>query len=95
MKLSKEQVRHTAKLARLKLTEEEVELYSRQLSQVLDYMDILDEVDTSSVEPTSQVTGLKNVYREDKIKRVCDREELLACTKLPVERDQIKVKSVF
>ncbi|MBT5016473.1 Asp-tRNA(Asn)/Glu-tRNA(Gln) amidotransferase subunit GatC [Candidatus Peregrinibacteria bacterium] len=95
MKISKDQVRHVAKLARLSLDENEVEVFSKQLSAVFEYMDCLNEVDTDNVEPTSQVTGLKNVYREDEVKTSVDPAALLACTELPIENDQIKVKSVM
>ncbi|HCW32458.1 MAG: glutamyl-tRNA amidotransferase subunit C, aspartyl-tRNA(Asn)/glutamyl-tRNA (Gln) amidotransferase subunit C [Candidatus Peregrinibacteria bacterium GW2011_GWE2_39_6] len=96
MSLSGDQVRHVAKLARLALSEVEVVKFSKQLSAVLDYMAILNEVDTEGVAPTSQVTGLKNVDRVDEIKFLgCEPNDLLKCSPLPVQDDQIKVKSVF
>ncbi len=95
MKITKDQVRHVAKLARLSLDEDEVEVFSKQLSAVFEYMECLNEVDTDDVEPTSQVTGLTNVYREDEVKKGDDPAALLACTELPVEKDQIKVKPVL
>lgn len=79
MKLSKEQVEHIASLARLKLTEEEKDKYSEQLSAILDYMGKLQSVDTSRVEPTSQVTGLANVMRDDEISESGISGELVAC----------------
>jgi len=66
-KLSIEEVNHIAKLSKIELTEEEKEKYSEQLSSVLEYVDQLAEVDTEGVEPTSNITGLSNVMREDKI----------------------------
>lgn len=96
MELSQEQVRHIAKLARLDLRDEEVKKFSTQLTNILQYIEILDEVDTSAVLATNQVTGLSNVMREDVI---CAEwvapEELLASSELPVEQDQIRVKSVL
>ena len=90
--LSEEQVRHVAKLARIKLTDEEVAKFGPQLSKVLGYMDILNEVDTGNVAETSQVTGLKNVMEKDEVLQPqSTREELLDCTELPVESKQIKV----
>ncbi|HEX8762262.1 MAG TPA: Asp-tRNA(Asn)/Glu-tRNA(Gln) amidotransferase subunit GatC [Candidatus Saccharimonadales bacterium] len=65
--LSREDVLKLARLARLDLTDEEVEVYRKELSQVLDYVAQLDDVDVTGLEPTSQVTGLKNVMREDTI----------------------------
>lgn len=90
--LSDDQVKHVAKLARIKLTDEEVKKFGPQLSKVLDYMDILNEVDTKNVAETSQVTGLSNVMEKDEILTAqSTREELLDCTELPVESKQVKV----
>lgn len=66
MKLSNDQVKKVAKLANLPLTSEEENLYPKQLSKILNYIDQLNKVDTSSVEPTFNVTGLSNVMRKDK-----------------------------
>lgn len=93
MQLSQEQVRHIAKLARLGLSDEEVKKFSTQLTNILQYVEVLNEVDTASVEMTNQVTGLKNVMRDDVVNgEWTTRDELLACSELPVERDQIRVK---
>lgn len=78
MKLSKQEVEHIATLARLNLTEEEKEKYSEQLSGILSYFDKLREVDTSAVEPTSQVTGLTNIMREDEIEEFDASAEIVA-----------------
>lgn len=92
--IDKKQVEHVAKLARLGLKEGEAEKFAGQLSAILGYVDILEEVKEDAV-LTSQVTGLKNVSREDKEDRFCSGAELLECTELPVESDQIKVKNVI
>lgn len=90
--LTEEQVRYIAKLARLNLTDEEVKKFSGQLSGVLEYVDILKEVNTDGVELTSQVTGLENVMRKDEVvASEASREELLACSELGVENNQVKV----
>jgi aspartyl-tRNA(Asn)/glutamyl-tRNA(Gln) amidotransferase subunit C len=90
--LTEEQVRHVAKLARIDLADEEVKKFASQLSGVLDYMDILNEIDTEKVEETSQVTGLKNIMAEDEVDvGGCKREELLECTELPVDSEQVRV----
>ncbi|PIZ76713.1 Asp-tRNA(Asn)/Glu-tRNA(Gln) amidotransferase GatCAB subunit C [Candidatus Peregrinibacteria bacterium CG_4_10_14_0_2_um_filter_38_24] len=94
--LTEEQVRHVAKLARLKLTDEEVKKFAGQLSGVLEYVDILKEVDTEGVEITSQVTGLKNVMRKDEVvASTATREELLACSELEVDSNQVKVMNAI
>lgn len=97
MKLTKEQVCHVAKLARLGLSEAEVEKFQTQLSGILDYVGQLNEVDTEGVEPTAQVTGLTNITRDDRVKThaLAKPEKLIECSPLPIERNQIKVKSVF
>lgn len=64
--LSSEQVKKIAKLARLTLTEAEVEKFRPQLSEILKYVELLDEVNVEGVPPTAQTTGSKNVFREDK-----------------------------
>lgn len=96
MELTEAQVKHIAHLARLKLSDEEVKKFTTQLISILDWVSMLDEVDTTNVVPTSQITGLKNVLREDKIvPSTVSREELLGCTELPIENKQIKVKPVL
>jgi aspartyl-tRNA(Asn)/glutamyl-tRNA(Gln) amidotransferase subunit C len=65
--LTREDVLKLARLARLDLTDEEVEAYRKELSDVLQYVAQLDQVDTEGLQPTSQVTGLKNVMREDQV----------------------------
>ncbi len=67
-KLTKKNVLHVAKLANLTLTDEEVEKYLEQLSNIISYISQLDEVDVSELEPTSQTTGLENVLRIDELK---------------------------
>ena len=93
--LNGEQVRHIAKLARLGISSAESEKFAGQLSDILSYVEKLNEIKTDDVEPTSQVTGLTNISREDKAERFCEKKDLLACTELPVEKDQIKVKPVI
>ena len=96
MQLNKEQIQHIAKLARLELTEEELEKYGDQLSNILNYIDQLQEVDVAGVEPTAQITGLDNILRADQIKN-WDKEEIeLALKDAPdLEGRQIKVKRVI
>lgn len=67
-KLTKQEVLHVASLAKIELDSNEVEKYTEQLSMVVDYFSQLSEVDTKDVEPTSQTTGLENVFRLDEIK---------------------------
>lgn len=64
MKINIDQV---AKLARLNLTEEEKRLYGEQLSNILDYAEELQKLDTDKVKPTSHAIPMKNILREDKV----------------------------
>ena len=77
-KLSEKEVKHVAKLAKLDLTPQEVKKFQEQLSEVLSYMEILKEVKTEKIEPTSQVTSLENVFREDKTKTSLSQKEVLS-----------------
>ena len=65
MKISKQEVDHVAKLARLELSEQEQEKLTDQLSNILTYVEKLNELDTTGVEPTAHVLDIKNVMRED------------------------------
>jgi aspartyl-tRNA(Asn)/glutamyl-tRNA(Gln) amidotransferase subunit C len=65
MKISKQEVEHVAKLARLELSEQEKERLTDQLSNILTYVETLNSLDTKGVEPTSHVLDLKNVMRDD------------------------------
>lgn len=66
-KLTKTDVENVATLAKLDLTAAEIEKFLPQLSSIVDYVSELSQVDTEGVEPTSQTTGLENVYREDTV----------------------------
>ncbi len=70
-------VSHVAQLANLPLTDEEKNKLETQLSETLDYVKQLEEIDTKGVEPTSQVTGLENVFREDETAPSLSQEEAL------------------
>lgn len=78
MKLSKQEVEHVAKLARLAVSEEEKEAFGRQLSEILTYVGKLNELDTSKVEPTSHVLDLSNVFRDDVVRESLPAAEVLA-----------------
>ncbi len=78
MEISKEQVEHVAKLARLEVSEDEKAMFARQLSAILTYMDQLKEVDTEGVEPTATVLPTENVWREDAVRLSLAQEQALA-----------------
>ena len=67
MALTKKDVEHVARLARLALSEEEKERYTQQLGHILTYIEKMSALDTQNVPPTSHVLPLSNVWREDKV----------------------------
>lgn len=75
--IDREQVLHVARLARLRLSDEEVERMSSELSTILDHIEKINELDLESVEPTSHVVEVENVLREDEPRESWPREEIL------------------
>ncbi len=78
MKLSREQVIDIADLAKLDLTEQEIDQYAEQLSAVLDYADRLNELRTDDIPPTASVLPLQSVMREDEVRPSLPPEKVLA-----------------
>lgn len=78
MTLTREQVEHVAHLARLNLTNDEIERYREQLSAVLEYAEGLNEVDTTAVPPTATVLPLRTVLRADEPQPSFATEDILA-----------------
>lgn len=77
MPITKDQVRYVAHLSRLALTDEEVERFSEQLDEILGYVEKLNELDTSEVEPLLHALGASNVFREDRAGESIPRKEML------------------
>jgi len=71
-------VEHVAKLARLELTEDEKVLYTKQLGDVLGYVNQMNEVDTSNIEPMTQVIDFVNVMRDDNVHYDYTKDELMS-----------------
>ena len=67
--VTKETIKHVAKIARLQLTEDEIERFTVQLKDVLDSFKKIDAVDTKDVKPSFHPQEIKNVFREDKVKK--------------------------
>lgn len=78
MKLSRDEVLHIALLARLGLTETEVDKLSEQLSNILENFEVLQQVDTSGIPPTAQAIALQNVMKEDKEAASLPPDQILA-----------------
>jgi aspartyl-tRNA(Asn)/glutamyl-tRNA(Gln) amidotransferase subunit C len=79
------QVLHVAKLARLRLSEEEVERMTGELSSILEHVDRIAQMDLDGVEPTSHVVALENVWRADVPRPSLPRESALASAPEPVD----------
>lgn len=94
-KLSKADVLKLAALARLGLTDQEVEEFSTELTAILQYVEQLSAVDVDGLQPTSQVTGLTNVTRPDEVKDYGYKPHDLLKNVPAVEGDQIKVKRMI
>lgn len=94
-KLTREDVLKLARLSRLRLSDDEVEQFQSEISEILAYVEQLSAVDTAGLEPTSQVTGLTNVMREDtEIDYGISQNELLKNAPA-VDKKQFKVKRVL
>ena len=78
MKISRDEVLHIARLAKVGLTDAEVEKLSEQLSNILENFEALQQVDTENVPPTAQPNTLKNVLKEDKARPSLPQEDVLA-----------------
>jgi aspartyl-tRNA(Asn)/glutamyl-tRNA(Gln) amidotransferase subunit C len=78
MALTREQVAHVARLARLSLTDGELDAYTDQLSRILDHVEMLNQAETADVPPTYHAIDLKNVFRTDEPRPSLDREKVLA-----------------
>jgi aspartyl-tRNA(Asn)/glutamyl-tRNA(Gln) amidotransferase subunit C len=94
MKLNREQVLHIARLARLGLTEAEVDKFSEQLSKLLEHFEVLQQVDTSDVPPTAQSISLQNVMKNDEVADSLPPDQILANAPRR-EEDWFKVKAVL
>ncbi|SDI41243.1 Asp-tRNA(Asn)/Glu-tRNA(Gln) amidotransferase subunit GatC [Alteribacillus bidgolensis] len=93
-RITKDQVKHVAHLARLSVTEEEVDTFTEQLDAIIGFAEQLNELETDGVEPTTHVLDIHNVLREDEQRPSLDREEALK--NAPDQEDgQVKVPSVL
>lgn len=94
--ISKEEVIHVAKLARLKLSEEEIEKYQRELSKILNYIEKLKKVDISKVSPTSHSILIKEAMRQDKEEEFPREKKIFLLRMAPqLKENFIKVKKII
>ena len=94
MPLTPEEVRHNARLARVGLSDDEVSRFQNQLSQILDYFERLQEVDTENIPPTAHTLSMHNVMRDDEPHPSIDKEEVLANAPQR-EDDMFRVRAVL
>ncbi|KGX88707.1 MULTISPECIES: Asp-tRNA(Asn)/Glu-tRNA(Gln) amidotransferase subunit GatC [Pontibacillus] len=93
-RIDKEQVKHVAHLARLHVSEEEADKFTKQLDDIISMAEQLNELDTEGVEPTTHVLDLKNVMRKDEPKKWITQDEALK--NAPEKQDgQIRVPSIL
>lgn len=95
MKMKKEDIKHIAKLARINLANEEIDLYGKQLSDVLGYINQLQKVDISKIDDVGQITGLENQLAKDNLSSCKFSQEELFKNAPIIEKGYIKVKSVL
>ncbi len=77
MPLEPSEVKHIASLARIGLTDDEIDMFGEQLSQILEQFEVLNELDTSGVTPTGHASGLQTIMREDLAEDSLDSEDVL------------------
>jgi aspartyl-tRNA(Asn)/glutamyl-tRNA(Gln) amidotransferase subunit C len=95
-RLSEEEVKHIAQLARIELTQEESERFAKEISDILGYVEQLQEVDTDEVEPITQVNGKKNVFRDDVAIPCSDETRDMMAKNYPLSQDgYIRVKQIL
>lgn len=94
-KLSRDDVLKLAALSKLRLSDQEIENLRGELSEILEYVEVLNQVDTAGLEPTYQVTGLKNVTRPDETQDYGYRTADLMKNAPAVHDNQFKVKRVL
>ena len=92
--ISTSDIQHLASLSSLALTDDEVDGLRQDLENIIGYIEQLGELDTAGVEPTYQVTGLENVWREDEVKPGISRDELLELAS-EKQNNQVKVPQVL
>ena len=94
MALTSDEVRHVALLTRIRLTEQEVELYRSQMDDILEHFQMLQELDTGQVPPTSHSVPLDTVMRDDETEPPLDKEDVLSNAPRR-EGDYFRVKAVL
>lgn len=93
--LTQDDVKKIADLAKLQLSDEELNKFTSQLEQLLEMAKMLDEVDTTNVHPIAQITGIDNIVYKDTVQAFPNPEKLLAQSPQDIQDNMIKVKNIF
>jgi aspartyl-tRNA(Asn)/glutamyl-tRNA(Gln) amidotransferase subunit C len=94
-KLSLDEIQKVALLARIELSDDELVVASTEISSILDFVDTIQNTDTAGIEPTSQVTGLTDVWREDLVEKCAIAPKLLLAGTPDMQDGYVKVKKVL
>ena len=94
MRVTKEEMRHIAALARVAMTDEELERMRDEMSNILDHFDVLQQVDTEGVEPTAHTADVRSVMRDDEVRPSATKEDVLSNAPLR-EEDFLRVRAVL
>ena len=94
MRVTKEEMRHIAALARVAMTDEELERMRDQMSNILEHFDVLQQVDTEGVEPTAHSADVVSVMRDDEVRPSATKEDVLSNAPLR-EEDFLRVRAVL
>jgi aspartyl-tRNA(Asn)/glutamyl-tRNA(Gln) amidotransferase subunit C len=94
MAISREEVLHVARLARIGVTEEDVEKFRQQLSTIIEHFDVLRQLDTTDVEPTTHTLALQSIMQDDKPRDSLEQEDVLQ--NAPLQQDgYLRVRAVL
>ncbi|HFC36160.1 MAG TPA: Asp-tRNA(Asn)/Glu-tRNA(Gln) amidotransferase subunit GatC [Candidatus Moranbacteria bacterium] len=97
MSITKDDIKHIAALARIGLKKDEIVKYQKELSAVLDYFKMLEKLPTDKIEPIGHITGVDNIFADDRIKSSNEeRKHKLILKNIPqMKNNQVKVRSVL
>ncbi|MCF7831210.1 Asp-tRNA(Asn)/Glu-tRNA(Gln) amidotransferase subunit GatC [Candidatus Gracilibacteria bacterium] len=93
--ITKKEVEHISKLAKIDISSKDLDMFTKQLGDILEFFKKLEKAKTGHVQETSQVTGLENVSRPDEIEMSDIEEELVECTPHKIEKKSIKIPKIM
>jgi len=93
--ITKKEVEHISKLAKIDISPKDLDIFTKQLGDILEFFKKLEKAKTGNVQETSQVTGLENVFRPDEIEMSDIEKDLVECTPHKVENNSIKTPKIM